>query len=66
MTAAASAVTATVVDAAVDPCSPAAVIVNCVELKGQTSLDPLGSTCPTPWSIETVDAFVDDHVSVAH
>jgi hypothetical protein len=64
MTLAASAVTLTVADAVSDPC--VAVIVYCVELPGQTCLDPLGSTFPTPWSIETAEAFVDDQVRVVH
>ena len=62
----ASAVTLTVVDAVFDPPSPAAVIVYCVVLAGQTWRDPLGSTFPTPGSIETLEAFVDDQVRVAH
>ena len=66
MTFGASAVTLTAVDAVRDPPSPAAVIVNCVVLPGQTCLEPLGSTFPTPWSIETLEAFVDDQVRVAH
>ena len=64
MTLAASAVTLTVVETVPDP--PVAVIVYCVEFPGQTCLDPLGSTFPTPWSIETVEAFVDDQVRVVH
>jgi hypothetical protein len=49
-----------------DPPSPVAVIVYCVVAPGQTSLDPLGLTSPTPWSIETREAFVEDQVSVEH
>src|SRR6188472_755412 len=64
MTFAANAVTLTVVDAVPDP--PVAVIVYCVELPGQTCLDPLGSTFPTLLSISTVDAFVDDQVRFVH
>jgi hypothetical protein len=66
MSFATSAVTPTAVDAFCDPPSPAAVIVNCVVLRGQTGLVPLGSTFPTPWSIETLEAFADDQIRVAH
>jgi hypothetical protein len=60
------AVTVTVVDAARDPPSPTAAIVYCVVLPGQTCRNPLGSTFPTPWSIEALAAFAEVHASVVH
>jgi hypothetical protein len=66
MTFAAGAVTLTIVDAVPDAPLPAAVIVYCVELPGQTCLDPLGSTFPIAGLIDNVEAFVDDQVNVAH
>ena len=59
-------VTLTVVDADRDPPSPTAAIVYCVVLPGHTCLDPLGLTLPTPWSIEALETFAEDHVRVAH
>jgi hypothetical protein len=59
-------VTLTVVDADRDPPSPTASIVYGVVLPGQTCRNPLGSTFPTPWSIEAVAAFAEDHTRVAH
>ena len=64
MTLAASAVTLTV--PVTVPDAPLAVIVYCAEAPGQTCLDPLASTFPTRWSIETSAAFVDDQVNVVH
>jgi hypothetical protein len=58
--------TVTVVDADRDPPSPTAAIVYCVVLRGHTGQDPLGSTLPTPWSIEALEAFAADHARVAH
>jgi hypothetical protein len=43
---------------------PAAVRVYCVVFVGLTVVDPEAETIPTPWSIETVLAFVVVHVKV--
>jgi hypothetical protein len=59
-------VTLTVVEADRDPPSPTAAIMYSVVLRGHTGQDPLGSTFPTPWSIEAVVAFAEVHVRVAH
>jgi hypothetical protein len=59
-------VTVTVVEADRVPPSPAAAIVYGVVVVGQTWRNPLRSTLPTPWSIEALAAFADDHNKVAH
>ena len=59
-------VTLTVVEADRVPPSPAAAIVYCVVLPGHTCRTPARSTLPTPWSIEALVAFADDHSKVAH
>jgi hypothetical protein len=41
-------------------------MVYCVELAGQTCLEPLGSTFPSAGLIDSVEALVDVQVSVAH
>ena len=43
---------------------PVAVIEYVVVDAGDTVIDPLNGTAPMPWSIATVIAFVDVHVSV--
>ncbi|MGH2670885.1 MAG: hypothetical protein ACRDH5_17535, partial [bacterium] len=58
--------TLTVVEASRAPPSPTAAIVYCVVVRGHTGQDPLGSTLPTPWSIEALEAFADVHTRVAH
>jgi hypothetical protein len=59
-------VTLTVVDAVRDPPGPAAVIVYCVLLPGQTCRDPPRSTLPIPWSSEAWEAFADVQVRFEH
>ena len=58
--------TVTVVDASRDPPAPTAVIVYSVVRSGQTCRDPSGSALMAPGSIVTLEAFDDDHVTVAH
>jgi hypothetical protein len=58
--------TVTVVDAVREPPFPVALIEYVVVLPGQTSFDPLGSTFPTPWSIEAKSAPVDDQLNDVH
>ena len=66
MTLTASGIRLTVAAAVRDPPSPVAVIVYCVVIAGQTCLEPVGATSPTPWSIEALEAPVEDQVRVAH
>src|SRR4029450_1057483 len=49
-----------------EPPGPSTVIVYRVVLEGQTSLEPLGLTLPTPGSMEALVAFVAVHESVVH
>ena len=58
-------ITLTVTAANESPAFPTAVIVYVVVVVGKTSIEPLGATNPTPWSIKILREFETDQNSVA-